>query len=384
MIFRDKDTYYVGSNKNDISYSCTVSPTPRGVSAYMVSPYYSHRLKRELKSAPTSKIFTCGYEIDWIMERAMRTQMSREVFDRLLSAGIIAMIYVRDTELNYVFANWKQFFKYVKNEVAKEDSAGKDTYIISTETLSHFRMANEYPDCPLLADYLSEHSHPVKNFATSFSVCYQTCMKLFNNNQRNIEKLISMIDEYRKGLVAIVDKYNDGLFINTSLTNRNNTVLFFIKLFLKAKLTNSNFGGSIEKILENKPHIEEKFDVMLDMLKEEKVKNENRYFSENQNKLSLQYEDDEYKIYVPQSRQELSTFGQYFNNCLNGHEWNTYLSTAERYVVIVVDKETDTPVVCCDIDVDTNHIIQYLGKNNSTPKVATTFRNEYQEYLSTL
>jgi len=109
-------------------------------------------------------------------------------------------------------------------------------------------------------------------------------------------------------------------------------------------------------------------------------------FHKNQTKYNLNFETEEYKIYVPTSRVELPEIGDYFSNCVNGHEWSCFLEDGFRYLVIVIDKKTNKRVVCCDIDSETFRIRQYLGKENQSivqPELCD-FKRAYQEYLNEL
>ena len=109
-------------------------------------------------------------------------------------------------------------------------------------------------------------------------------------------------------------------------------------------------------------------------------------FRENQTKYNLNFESEEYKIYVPTSRTELPEIGEYFSNCVNGHEWSWYLEDGLRFLVIVIDKKTNKRVICCDIDSGSFQIRQYLGKENQfivQPELCE-FKRAYQEYLNEL
>ena len=113
---------------------------------------------------------------------------------------------------------------------------------------------------------------------------------------------------------------------------------------------------------------------------------ENKKFHENQTKYNLNFENEEYKIYVPTLRTELPEIGKYFSNCVNGHEWSCYLENGYRFLVIVVDKKTNKQVVCCDIDSESFRIKQYLEKGNQfvfQPELLT-FKHAYQDYLNEL
>ena len=113
---------------------------------------------------------------------------------------------------------------------------------------------------------------------------------------------------------------------------------------------------------------------------------ENNYFKKNQTEYDLSFENDNYKIFVPLSREELKDIGDNFHNCANGHEWNTALKNNLRKIVVVMEKETDKMVVCCDMDTKNLKIQQYLAPCNQSvsEKSLKEFRKEYQDYLKTL
>ena len=118
----------------------------------------------------------------------------------------------------------------------------------------------------------------------------------------------------------------------------------------------------------------------------EKTQIENEIFKKHQTAINLEFENAEYKIYVPTSREELAEIGDYFNNCANGHEWVHYLENRIRHLVVVVEKSTNKWRVCCDIDSVSKEIRQYLTINNSNciPEDAKQFKKEYQAYLNNI
>lgn len=111
---------------------------------------------------------------------------------------------------------------------------------------------------------------------------------------------------------------------------------------------------------------------------------DNEQFSKFQSSGNLDYENEHYEIIVPKSREDLANYGQFFHNCLNGWEWDNFLSRHRRYVAIVYNKKAKKPVVCMDIEVSTRKIQQYLGVCNAS--IGNTqlrnFRKEYQDFLS--
>lgn len=113
----------------------------------------------------------------------------------------------------------------------------------------------------------------------------------------------------------------------------------------------------------------------------------NEKFRKNQMKYNLFFENEQYEIIVPTSREELKYFGQQFNNCLNGWEWENRLSTEKYCVAIIRDKNTKKLEVCCDMDLTNLKINQYYGKKNSPIERQSflyEFKKEYQKYLNSL
>lgn len=126
------------------------------------------------------------------------------------------------------------------------------------------------------------------------------------------------------------------------------------------------------------------YDYIVSLYEKNKIENDDRYFKANQTEKNLFFENDEYKIYIPTSRQELREIGNTFHNCANGYEWNTFLSTNSRKLVVVIDKKTEKYKVCCDISSYDGKICQYLIQNNRSVQSDTlnNFKNEYQNYLT--
>ena len=131
---------------------------------------------------------------------------------------------------------------------------------------------------------------------------------------------------------------------------------------------------------------------------EERTKVDNAFFKKNQTKYDLHFENDDFEIYVPTSREELAEIGKTFSNCANGWEWNRRLSGGRYYLVVVQDKATKTPLVCCDIENPWEEahlsISQYLAygndevnksfKDQTIVSKLTSFKAEYQLYLYNL
>ena len=108
-------------------------------------------------------------------------------------------------------------------------------------------------------------------------------------------------------------------------------------------------------------------------------------FTKNQTP-NLFFEDDNYKIFIPTTYEQLIEIGKHFNNCAADYEWRNYLREGYRSLVVVVDKKDDKWVVCVDMLVSTHEIQQYYGKSNSniSKLPLRDFKEKYQEYLKTL
>lgn len=118
--------------------------------------------------------------------------------------------------------------------------------------------------------------------------------------------------------------------------------------------------------------------------KEEEI--ENNCFKKNQTEYNLSFENDYYKIFIPLNREELKNIGSSFHNCANGHEWIHFLKNNLRKIVVVVEKETNKMVVCCDMNTEDLRIRQFLAPCNRavSDESLKKFKKEYQDYLDTL
>lgn len=121
------------------------------------------------------------------------------------------------------------------------------------------------------------------------------------------------------------------------------------------------------------------------MYKAEKTKIDDRFFANNQSKYNLNYENEQYKVYVPMNRKELAKIGNWFHNCANAWEWDTRLCDGSYFIVAILDKNNER-LVCCDICANNMKIEQYKGKYNSiiTDKSLNAFKKEYQSHLDGL
>lgn len=116
----------------------------------------------------------------------------------------------------------------------------------------------------------------------------------------------------------------------------------------------------------------------------ERTARENRAFREAQTTHNLYYENDRYYTRVPLDRAECKEIGDHFCNCVNTIEWNEYLRSGDRYLVVVCDKATNKMLVCVDIIPHSMRINQYYGYRNSyiEDPALLHFKKEYQDYLN--
>lgn len=95
----------------------------------------------------------------------------------------------------------------------------------------------------------------------------------------------------------------------------------------------------------------------------EKAKEEE--FKNRQSKLNNIWDNDNYKIIIPLTKEDCVKIGNKFHNCFGNHEWNYHFKNGERYGACVVDR-ANNPVICLDIDIRSRKIMQYLAPNNRT------------------
>ncbi|MBQ2174861.1 MAG: PcfJ domain-containing protein, partial [Alphaproteobacteria bacterium] len=118
----------------------------------------------------------------------------------------------------------------------------------------------------------------------------------------------------------------------------------------------------------------------------EKTAIENARFAKNQSDPCLPFEDDNYRIYIPTSRDDLAKIGKTFSNCANGWEWDTRLRDGRYWLVVVVDKATNEMKVCVDIYRRDKDIGQYLLPYNHNVEPNSSLRafgEKYQHHLTT-
>lgn len=275
-------------------------------------------------------------------------------------------------EVQVILDNWKDFLEYAKADEINHCFA---SYIANKKIASalDWIQDDEIKDC-INGMYYEHRLEFIK-----LTKKYKSFRKAVN---QQIKRKIT-IDNNRKKLFEIMNIDNDTLSREYGMKCYN--IMSSISQTLSNLLSNYSRADEMITAMQITDYeINDINDALRDLtsMKENK---DNETFAKRQQTANLEYENAEFKIFVPTSRGDLAEYGNYFHNCLNGHEWNNYLSNGERYAVIVIDKTTNRPVICADIECNSHKICQYLkpcnrplSKNDDRYRA---FKAEYQQYL---
>ena len=295
---------------------------------------------------------------------------AREFFDRLISLPID---YEKKEQVivnlgwcpnyPYFLENWKSFIKYLKTSMEMQFSEWFTLEEVR-KTLSKIE-----DDEFIKALYHSGYCYP--NLIKKYSILAKELTKISKK----------IIDTKKKRLALMGEKTEEECCREYGIVFRNVYDMYYPDIG-KVVCAVRDIDNILKKLnltdykITNIENDVRDLQSMLD-------KKESEQFTKHQNEGNLEYENERYKIIVPQTRTDLAYYGNHFHNCLNGHEWINYLSTLKRYAVIVYDKEKEKPVVCADIEVTTRRIYQYLAEYNhwvNDDKLCDFYR-EYQEFL---
>lgn len=293
----------------------------------------------------------------------------RELCDRLISLPIdyekkdraVRKIYY-DSDCDFILNRWKMFIKYLETPMEEYFGAW-----CSLEELKKLLPKITNPDFYRCLYGYTIDTDLIKKY------------KLLPKELAKIDKEMQNFSAKRKALLNGMTEEDFEkeycLRFNNPQYSFNNKIIAIINQF-----------GEIDRLV--KSLLLDNYEVTnietdLRDLRSMSDRKESEVFAKFQTEGNLEYENDKYKIIVPKSRKELADYGNFFGNCLNGFEWNTFLSVHTRYAVIVYDKEKKKPVVCTDITVIGRIIQQYLGKHNSSISDSNlqAFRKEYQKFL---
>lgn len=295
--------------------------------------------------------------------------MKKKIICMILNSG--------ELEEKYVLENWKEIVHFLK--------AGKDRrYQCILETPTYYSIAY-FIRAIKTVDYCTERE---MNEFIPILLDVPQIIKLLPD--KNFEKLLKQksIKKIKKGRELLLQKLSIN---NEEILSKSYGIKYlsddelavsvktFIKKYLQAKDWLKKIGKD-DYIIKN---LDKEFDYIKALFEKEVFAKENEKFCKAQLEKDLSFEDDNYKIYIPTSRQELQIIGDRFHNCVNRFEWDNYLQNGQRFLVVVVEKETNKMKVCCDISRRSLHIIQYLGVNNTkiTDENLLKFQKDYQNYL---
>lgn len=274
-------------------------------------------------------------------------------------------------EVETILDNWKDFLEYAK---ADEINNTFEKYIADKQTAAALDWIQDDEIKACINGMYYEHRLEFIKLTKK----YKSFRKAVN---QQVKRKIT-IDNNRKKLFEILNVDKDtlsreyGVKCYNIMSSISQTLTDLTHDYIRADAMIADMQIDYE--------INDIKDALRDLasMKENK---DNEIFTKRQQTANLEYENEEFKIFVPTSRGDLAEYGNYFHNCLNGHEWDCYLSDGERYAVIVIDKTIDIPVICADIDCNNRKIHQYLKPFNrplsSVDDRYRAFKAEYQQYL---
>lgn len=318
-----------------------------------------------------------------------------EVRDKFFCLLERTLIYRQDDR-----CNWKRCIKELKDICSSQEK--QDAFI---KTFNDNVDGNYYNYD--LSDYLNEKEFNVSKFYSDEALTFFS-HNLNRNNYLILRKYSMKYKAYREAIKHLVkqelknekvlEEMKKKLFelcggnmgydeirdlYNINVEKRSSYSFEYNVRNLSAKTHEIEDAIKFLNIDYQITNIERDYEQLIMMRFEKQCEEDNKFFKEHQNVPHLNYENEKYKIYIPTSREELGTIGNYFSNCANGWEWNNRLRYGNYYLVVVVDKEADEFRVCVDIDKKNKKISQYLGRSNCTinDKSLLDFEKEYQKHL---
>ena len=307
---------------------------------------------------------------------------NREYIDRIISLPDIA-IAVKVFAINCIFYSewgeihtmpeWKNTLALLRKWSANPDTLPNEVdYLDNVIGKSVGRDTLEKYGLTDFADYIPVSLYPYINSCKAFRSALRTAAKdRFAEPQAKIKELFGMDseDEICRLFGVRFYRYSASNEINHVCRKMTRIVDFINKIGLD--------DYKVENLDRSLADLEARWHA-------ERTARDNRTFRTSQTTHNLYYENDRYYTRVPLDRTECKEIGDHFCNCVNTIEWDNYLRSGDRYLVVVCDKVTNEMLVCVDIIPRTMHINQYYGYRNSyiEEPALLHFKSEYQDYLN--
>lgn len=358
--------------------------TGKHIVAYLEPPFRVIGVSgRELTNAPKQIDGRIGNAfIDAANEH--RDLINREYVDRIISLPDIAIV-VKVFAINCIFYSewgeihnmpeWKSTLALLRKWSADPATLPNEVdYLDNIIGKSIGRDALEKYGLTDFAAYIPASLYPYINSCKAFRSALRTATKdRFAEPQAKIKELFGMDSEDEICRLFGIRFYRYDVSSEIKYVCRKMTrIVDFIN---KIGLTDYK----VENLDRSLADLEARWNA-------ERTARENRAFRTAQTTHNLYYENDRYYTRVPLDRAECKEIGDHFCNCVNTIEWNEYLRSGERYLVVVCDKATNKMLVCVDIIPQSMRIFQYYGYRNSyiEEPALIHFKNEYQNYLNSI
>lgn len=358
--------------------------TGKHIVAYLEPPFRVIGVSgRELTNAPKQIDGRIGNAfIDAANEH--RDLINREYVDRIISLPDIAIV-VKVFAINCIFYSewgeihnmpeWKSTLALLRKWSADPDTLPNEVdYLDNVIGRAVGKDALENYGLTDFAAYIPASLYPYINSCKAFRSALRTATKdKFAEPQAKIKELFGMDSEDEICRLFGIRFYRYDVSSEIKYVCRKMTrIVDFIN---KIGLTDYK----VENLDRSLADLEARWNA-------ERTARENRDFRTAQTTHNLYYENDCYYTRVPLDRAECKEIGDHFCNCVNTIEWNEYLRSGDRYLVVVCDKATNKMLVCVDIIPQSMRIHQYYGYRNSYIEEPTLirFKNEYQDYLNSI
>ena len=358
--------------------------TGKRITAYLENPFRIIGISgKNLSTRPKQINERIGNAfIDAVSEH--RDIINREYVDRIISLPDISisvkifamecLFYSEFGAPHTTLSKWKNTLALLRKWNANPDNLPSVDYMDNLVNRDLMGNALEQYGLAQLAPYISPYLLPYIKTCKAFRSALRTAAKdRFAEPQAKVKELLHLDNENELLRFCGIrfDQYNAEDEIRHVCNKMSR-----IKRYLDdMNLTFDDY--KIENLDRSLAELEARY-------KAERTERENCIFRKAQTTHNLYYENDRYYIRVPLTRDECAEIGNHFHNCVNSFEWNSYLSSGSRYLVVVCDKITKEMLVCMDIIPSSLTINQFYGKYNERINDSNLldFCSEYQLYLS--